>query len=112
MLGIGHEIGSEFFEDMVAHNTYLDIILAWGILGFLWYMFFIYNLQNSLKRQYNLNTNENKNSYYTLLILVCGFLFVLSYMFVDFFAIMLIYIFMSKYPKEKMINDNEVKDYV
>lgn len=112
LLGIGHEIGSEFFEDMVAHNTYLDIILAWGILGFLWYMFFIYNLQNSLKRQYNLNTNENKNSYYTLLILVCGFLFVLSYMFVDFFAIMLIYIFMSKYPKEKMINDNEVKDYV
>ena len=113
LLGIGHEMGKEFFEDMVAHNTYLDIILAWGIFGFFLYMFFIYNLQDLLKKQYNsIPEREHKSSYYTLIILLCGFLFVLSYMFVDFFAIMLIYIFMAKYPIEKIKNDEEVKGYV
>lgn len=113
LLGIGHEMGKEFFEDMVAHNTYLDIILAWGIFGFFLYMFFIYNLQDLLKKQYNsIPEREHKSSYYTLIILLCGFLFVLSYMFVDFFAIMLIYIFMAKYPIEKIKNDEEVRGYV
>lgn len=91
-----------FFTNFVAHNTYLDAILGWGILGILIYMYMIINIFNSFKIYYNKFLIKEKNSnFYVCAIIFLAVLFVLSYLSADVFAILLMYLFIFKYAMYK-----------
>lgn len=95
VLDIGHDIGDSFYYNIVAHNTYLDVILSWGILGTIVYGFFILKIFFTYKKNYNI-----KNGFNVLFLILIGMcLFVLSYLMLDFFAIMILYIIIFSYNR-------------
>lgn len=101
VLDIGHDIGDSFYYNIVAHNTYLDVILSWGVLGIIIYAFLVLRLFFTYKRNYNI---KNKfNALFLVLIGMC--LFALSYLMLDFFAIMILYIMIFSYNRgEKYVD--------
>ena len=75
------------------------------------YSYLIYLIYNKIKIQYS-NQNTTNNNYRIVIILLLSFMLVLSYLSVDFFAIMLAYIFPLKYvgnelKKNKQEENNE-----
>lgn len=88
---------NSFFQNFVAHNTYLDIILAWGILGAIIYIFFVKTVYGNAKKA-NENKQISKNIYYnvTIILFIIG-LFTLSYLTTDVFALIILYLIALKY---------------
>lgn len=96
-----------FFTNFVAHNTYLDIVLGWGILGILIYMYMLSNIFNGFKIYYNKFLIKEKNpNFYTCTIIFLAVLFVLSYLSADVFAILLLYLFVLKFALYKKDGEN------
>lgn len=101
VLDIGHDIGDSFYYNIVAHSTYLDLILSWGVLGTIVYGLFLLKLFFTYKKNYNIKNRFNVS--FLLLIGMC--LFALSYLMLDFFAIMILYIMIFSYNRgEKYVN--------
>lgn len=97
VLNIGHDINDPFYYNIVAHNTYLDVILSWGIFGMILY---IINIQQMFKiYKNNFNANKKYTLFFMFLIGLC--LFALSYLMLDFFAILILYIMIFSLSKEK-----------
>lgn len=95
------------YENFGAHNTYLDILLSWGIFGAFLYFCFLSEVRREL-----LVDSHNKykvvysyKEFYILLLSVLISLFALSYLNIDFFAI-LILLLMLYSPKVKYYVDN------
>ena len=110
VLGLGSEEGRSFFENMVAHNTYLDVILSWGIFGALLYLYFIYRIVNL----YILFLKEKKiyieKKFDNATLLICLFLislFALSYLSVDVFAILMIYLIIFKFSSNNIEKESK-----
>ena len=100
---IGSYLGG-FYANMVAHNTYIDFIMSWGILFTIFYLCFIYKiLQMSHKTGNNTFTKETK---VLVLIFLLG-MFALSYLQADVFALLILYIILlSKNGDEVEINES------
>lgn len=97
VLNIGYDISNPFYYNIVAHNTYLDIILSWGIFGMIIYIIDIFQMFCIYKK--NFYPNKKYTILLALLIGLC--LFVLSYLMLDFFAILILYIIIFSLSKEK-----------
>lgn len=95
VLNIGHDINDSFYYNIVAHNTYLDIFLSWGIIGTTVYMIFLINLFLIYKKNYGIK--KKFNVLFLLLIGMC--FFALSYLMLDFFAILILYIIIFSYAR-------------
>lgn len=92
VLGIGTDIDDSFYSNIVAHNTYLDLILSWGIFGSCIYVFLLYLIQNEYKKRAKIIKSKInvRKLIFCGVIMVC--LFVLSYLMLDFMSIMILYI--------------------
>ena len=97
VLNIGYDIGDSFYYNIVAHNTYLDVILSWGVFGTIIYVFFLSKLICVYKKNYNINNRFN--IIFLLLIGMC--LFALSYLMLDFFAILILYVMIFSYNRSE-----------
>lgn len=92
---VGSDNGYSFYYQMVAHNTYLDFLLSWGLLGTYVYIKYLLSINNNFK---NNGFVSNKRNYYLTIVVVFVFcLFALSYLALDAFAILLLYLFICKY---------------
>ena len=84
--------------NMVAHNTLLDIILSYGIFGTFIIILFLYNYIS------NIRINKNNITIFIILLIIT---FSLSWLMIDHFYILLLYIiFFLKYTSHKIINFN------
>lgn len=99
---VGNYAG-DFFSHMVAHNTYLDILLSWGIVFGMEYLYFIYKIiKNSYKTIIKKITSDSK---VLTMIFLLGILS-LSYIQADVFALLILYIILlSKNGNEVEINE-------
>lgn len=79
----------KFFTNFVAHNTYLDIILAWGVLGTLVYFNFIFNVIKNSKVSL-IKTKYDFDCKITITVFLVS-LFTLSYLTTDVFALIILY---------------------
>ena len=101
VLDIGHDIGDSFYYNIVAHNTYLDLILSWGIFGTVVYGIFLLKLFFTYKKNYNIKNRVNV--LFLFLIGIC--LFALSYLMLDFFALLILYVMIFSYNRgEKYVS--------
>ena len=97
VLNIGYDISNPFYYNIVAHNTYLDIILSWGIFGMIIYIIDIYQMFCIFKKNF-----YPAKKYTLLLAFLIGLcLFSLSYLMLDFFAILILYVIIFSLSKEK-----------
>ena len=97
IMGIGQEAGREFFIEKSAHNTYLDILLSWGVIGTGIYFFFIYSVLIAMEKTHNNNKRVyNKDFFITGILFAIGLL-ALSYLAIDVFAIFILYLLILKY---------------
>lgn len=90
-------VNNLFFTNMVAHNTYLDIVLSWGAIGMFAYIFFIFGCFIAAKKnhtKYKFKKNSDFNV--SCIVFLCA-LFVLSYLSADAFAILITYLIVLKY---------------
>ena len=85
---IGDSLG-DFFSNMVAHNTYLDIILSWGLLFTFVYIVFIYKI---IKNSYYVGINRITNNCKVIIMIFLFGLFSLSYLQADIFALLILFI--------------------
>lgn len=70
-MGNGAFTTNKFLNGIDGHNIYIQLLLEYGIVGFLCYiMLFIYNLNNTIKC-FRYNKKNNKNNY-----LICFSIFV------------------------------------
>ena len=100
VLNIGHDIEDPFYYNIVAHNTYLDIILSWGIFGMIFYIVNIYQMFSIFKK--NFCPDGKYTLWFIFFIGLC--LFALSYLMLDFFAILILYVIIfSLYKKEENV---------
>ena len=87
-----------FFTNFVAHNTYLDFILSWGIIGTILYLIFLSTIFQNFKNYYSNFKNKEKNLNFILCTtLFLAVIFVLSYLSADVFAILILYLIILKY---------------
>lgn len=97
VMGIGQERGREFFLAKTAHNTYLDILLSWGMLGTGLYILFLYSVFIKIKEQYDDYKQIYNKDFLIIGILFAIGMFVLSYLAADVFAIFILYLLILKY---------------
>ena len=97
VLNIGHDIGNPFYYNIVAHNTYLDLILSWGIFGMIFYILNIYQMFSIFKK--NFFHDEKYTIWFIFFICLC--LFALSYLMLDFFAILILYVIIFSLSKKE-----------
>ena len=110
VLNAGTNLNDAFYTNIVAHNTYLDLILSWGAIGTLIYI----SLLISIKKLFNNKTTDkykigNLKSIYLKTILwgsILACLFALSYLMLDFFAIMYLFLIIFSSDKDVKINAN------
>ena len=106
------DVGSyagDFFAHMVAHNTYLDILMSWGIVFSSIYVLFIYKVfKNSYKTETEGTTSDSK----VLTIILLMGLFSLSYLQADVFALFILYIILvSKKGNEVELSERHKNIY-
>ena len=97
VLNIGHDIENPFYYNIVAHNTYLDMILSWGIFGMIFYIVNIYQMFSIFKK--NFCPGGKYTLWFIFFIGLC--LFALSYLMLDFFAILILYIIIFSLSKKE-----------
>lgn len=90
-------VNNSFFTNMVAHNTYLDIILSWGIIGIFAYVAFILNSFAVAKKQHTKCKIEKNSDFLVSAVIFLCVMFVLSYLSADAFAILITYLIVLKY---------------
>ena len=87
---IGNYLG-EYFNQMVAHSTYLDLILSWGMFSSI-YLYYIYKvIKKSCRKQPKKMTSDSK---ILIIISILG-MFSLSYLQADVFALLILYIILA-----------------
>lgn len=88
-----------------AHNTYLDIVLSFGFVGIIIYIELILKLFSALRKSDD-KMCTNKGPYGIMVFVIALSLFALSYLNVDFFAI-LIFLLIIVHPcvKGRELND-------
>lgn len=99
--------GNEYFTNFLAHNTYLDLILAWGIIGVILYTIFLICIVKNAKYSYRDYYLYNNKDFIIILTIFLFSLLVLSYLAADVFAIMLLYIITLKFALYKKNGDDE-----
>lgn len=88
-----------------AHNTFLDIILSFGLVGILIYVELILKLFSALKNS-SIKKCTNKRSYDIMVLVIVLSLFALSYLNVDFFAVLIfLLVIVNPYAKGEELND-------
>lgn len=105
-----------FYTNFVAHNTFLDVVLSWGVIGTILYITLLYCIfKNSVFK--GVVIKKRNDDFVILLITGLLALCVLSYLAVDFFAIIILYLLMLKtifYEKkektDEIININNNTD--
>jgi O-antigen ligase len=55
MFGTGYLSANYYGIGMQAHNSYISILFSFGLLGFLVYSAFLFNIYKSLSKSYNKN---------------------------------------------------------
>ena len=97
------------YKNFGAHNTYLDILLSWGILGSFIYICLLFQIRNNLTI-YNDNKNvkfvNSKGEYFVFFITILISLFALSYLNIDFFAILILILMLFSPKVMSFINCN------
>lgn len=105
LLGAGHDSYTKYYN-FGAHNTYLDIILSWGIIGFVFFINFVksvYLCANPI-RQFKLSFE-----YILLLLTILTSFFALSYLNLDFFAVLILILIIYNDKVKKRIEMEESK---
>lgn len=86
-----------YFTNFVAHNTYLDILLAWGVLGTIVYILLIkkilQNAKNANISSYKFTSASFKE---TIIVFIIG-LCTLSFLTTDVFALIILYLISLRY---------------
>ena len=101
---------NDFFTNFIAHNTYLDIIVSWGIIGTCIYIIFVKKIIDNFNKTLNNKFKVKNNDFYICGIVYLMSLMALSYLGADAFAIILLYLLMLKYSLyEDKENLNEKK---
>lgn len=88
-------VGDAYFTGYLAHNTYLDVILSWGILGSFLYIYF---LKSVIKKNTGKIINAKRfdlDRDTIFIVFACG-LFTLSYLSTDVFALIILYLIVYK----------------
>lgn len=97
-------VNNSFFEFFIAHNTYLDVIVSWGIIGVALYVSFIKSIFNNCKFQ--IRKYVKNNDFASLVFVILLSLMVLSYLGVDAFAIVILYVVIFKYSLSEIKEEN------
>lgn len=98
---------NEYFTNFLAHNTYLDLILAWGIIGVVLYTLFLICVTKNAKYNYRDFYSNNNKDFIIILIIFLFSLLVLSYLAADVFAIIILYIITLKFALYKKNGDDK-----
>lgn len=99
--------GNEYFTNFLAHNTYLDLILAWGIIGVILFTLFLICIAKNAKYSYKDFYSYNNKDFIVILIIFLFSLLVLSYLAADVFAIIILYIITLKFALYKKNGDDK-----
>lgn len=81
------------FGRYVAHNTYLDVICSWGLIGILVYSVLLIYINHSTNTY---NHERHDRSFYIVVIVFAAGIFSLSYLGADVFALLVLFIFIFK----------------
>lgn len=76
-----------------AHNTYLELLLSWGIIGFSYYIYLIRNYYSEIKMQFNATKIKLLSNESLLIMIFLVSIFSLSLIGADVFIVLLYYIF-------------------
>ena len=79
-----------------SHNTYLELILSWGILGSAFYLAFLRKIIISIK---NILDSFQKDSIPLIIVFLLS-IFTLDYLSADIFIIMILYITLCSFLKK------------
>ncbi len=90
-------VNNPFFTNMVAHNTYLDVVLSWGAVGMFAYISFVFGCFIVAKKNHTKYKLEKNSDFIVSCIVFLCALFVLSYLSADAFAILITYLIVLKY---------------
>ena len=100
-------ISNEYFQNFVAHNTYLDIILSWGVLGAGIYILLISSILRNAKIYHKKDNIIKNNDFLVGTIVFIITISSLSYLATDFFALAIAYLIILKYSN---CSTNEKKE--
>lgn len=88
-------INNSFFDSFIAHNTYLDVVVSWGVIGVVLYLFFIKSIFKNC--DFQVKEYVKNCDFISIVFVLLLSLMVLSYLGVDAFAIIILYIVIFKY---------------
>lgn len=83
------------------HNTYLELLVAWGILGTTYYLIYIEKIIEYIKNKYNKYEMKIKYSFPLIFSFLLA-IFSLAYLSADIFAILILFIVLVTYIPAEM----------